>query len=71
MSLSKGLYVVATPIGNPDDITLRAIKVLKEVDFVICEERKIGSRLLRSLDIKKEIIELNEHNERKTSHELV
>ncbi len=56
------LYIVATPIGNWDDITLRALKVLKEVDFVICEERKVGSRLLRYYEIKQEVMLLNEHS---------
>ncbi len=63
MSSKNKLYVVATHIGNPDDITLRALKVLKEVDFVICEEYKVGSRLLKSYDIKKPLELLNEHNE--------
>ncbi|RLC56100.1 MAG: 16S rRNA (cytidine(1402)-2'-O)-methyltransferase [Candidatus Cloacimonadota bacterium] len=63
MSLKNKLYVVATHIGNPDDITLRALKVLKEVDFVICEEFKVGSRLLKGYDIKKPLELLNEHNE--------
>jgi len=63
MSLKNKLYVVATHIGNPDDITLRALKVLKSVDFVICEEFKVGSRLLKSYDIKKPLELLNEHNE--------
>lgn len=63
MSSKNKLYVVATHIGNPDDITLRALKVLKEVDFVICEEFKVGSRLLKSYDIKKPLKLLNEHNE--------
>jgi len=63
MSSKNKLYVVATHIGNPDDITLRALKVLKEVDFVICEEFKIGSRLLKNYDIKKPLELLNEHNE--------
>jgi len=58
------LYVVATPIGNAQDITLRAIETLRSVDAVICEERKDGSRLLKQLEIKgKPLIELNEHNE--------
>ncbi|MDP8201518.1 MAG: 16S rRNA (cytidine(1402)-2'-O)-methyltransferase [Candidatus Tenebribacter burtonii] len=63
MSSKNKLYVVATHIGNPDDITLRALKVLKKVDFVICEEFKIGSRLLKGYDIKKPLELLNEHNE--------
>ena len=63
MSSKNKLYVVATHIGNPDDITLRALKVLKDVDFVICEEFKVGSRLLKSYDIKKPLELLNEHNE--------
>jgi 16S rRNA (cytidine1402-2'-O)-methyltransferase len=58
------LYIVATPIGNPRDITLRALDVLGGVDAVICEEAKIGSSLLKSLGIQpKELILLNEHNE--------
>jgi len=57
------LYIVATPIGNPRDITLRALDVLQEVDAVICEEYREGSTLLKKLGISKEIILLNEHNE--------
>ena len=58
------LFIVATPIGHPQDITLRAIEMLRSADAVICEERKDGSRLLKQLDITgKLLIELNEHNE--------
>jgi 16S rRNA (cytidine1402-2'-O)-methyltransferase len=58
------LYIVATPIGNPRDITLRAVDILKEADAVICEDRKTGSKLAKSLGIEiKEWIEANEHNE--------
>jgi 16S rRNA (cytidine1402-2'-O)-methyltransferase len=62
--VEKGcLYVVATSIGNPRDITLRALDILQEVDAVICEEYRQGSTLLKRLGIQKEIIEVNEHNE--------
>lgn len=62
--VEKGyLYVVATPIGNPRDITLRALDVLQEVDAVICEEYREGSTLLKRLGIQKDVIEVNEHNE--------
>jgi 16S rRNA (cytidine1402-2'-O)-methyltransferase len=64
MTIEKGkLYVVATPIGNPRDITLRAMDVLQEVDAVICEEQREGSTLLKKLGIIKEILLVNEHNE--------
>jgi len=69
---SKGkLFVVATPIGNPDDITLRALKILEEADFVICEEFKVGSRLLKYYGIKKPLELLNEHNESEKTRDLV
>ena len=61
--MSGILYLVATPIGNLEDITLRPIRVLKEVDVVVYEERKEGGRLLRHLGIEKPVESLNEHNE--------
>lgn len=57
------LFVVATPIGHPAEITSRAIEVLSQVDLIICEERKVASRLLKGLEISKPLLELNEHNE--------
>jgi 16S rRNA (cytidine1402-2'-O)-methyltransferase len=58
------LFIVATPIGHPKDITLRAIDVLNAVQAVICEETREGSTLLKKLGIAdKELITLNEHNE--------
>jgi len=66
--IEKGcLYIVATPIGNPRDITLRALDVLQEVDAVICEEYREGSTLLKKLGLKKEIVTINEHNEAEQS----
>ena len=70
--LEKGrLFIVATPIGNPRDITLRALDVLQEVDAVICEEYREGSTLLKKLGIEKEIILLNEHNEADQAPQVV
>lgn len=57
------LYLVSTPIGNDDDITLRALKVLRSVDLVVCEERREGEKMLRRLEIQKPLETLNEHNE--------
>ncbi|GAP11463.1 probable S-adenosylmethionine-dependent methyltransferase, YraL family [Bellilinea caldifistulae] len=66
------LYMVATPIGNPEDISLRAIRILGEVDVVICEERRQGSTLLKKLGITpKQLISLNEHNEAEQAATLV
>lgn len=61
------LYVTATPIGDPGDITYRAVKVLTEVSFVICEDTKEAARLLSKLGLKKELITLNEHDERENT----
>lgn len=58
------LSIVATPIGNPQDITLRALEVLKSADALICEELREGSTLVKKLGLPtKELITLNEHNE--------
>jgi probable S-adenosylmethionine-dependent methyltransferase, YraL family len=65
------LYLVATPIGNYDDITLRALKTLKEVDFIICEEFKEARRLLSQYQIQKELMSINEHNEKDFASEIM
>ena len=64
------LYITPTPIGNYDDITLRALRVLKEVDFIICEELKPANRLLTHYKITKELISLNEHNQSDVSQDI-
>jgi 16S rRNA (cytidine1402-2'-O)-methyltransferase len=69
--MTSKLFIVSTPIGNYDDITLRAINILKEVDFIICEEFKEARRLLSHFKIEKELISLNEHNEDEASEEIL
>lgn len=69
--MERILYLVSTPIGNYDDITLRALKVLKDVDFIICEEFKEARRLLSHYQINKELIDLNEHNEEEVVDEII
>ena len=72
MKESGVLSIVATPIGNPGDITLRAIEILKNADAVICEEYKPGSTLLKKLGIiGKELVLLNEHNEAEVAADLL
>ena len=65
------LYIVSTPIGNYEDITLRALRVLKECDFIICEEFKEARRLLSHYKISKDLFALNEHNENESAIELI
>lgn len=65
------LYIVSTPIGNIDDITLRALNTLKKVDFIICEEYKMARRFLSQLNIEKELHALNEHTEKEYAQELI
>ena len=63
MELGK-LFIVATPIGNPKDITLRALDVLEKADIIICEEFRAGSTLLKKIGIaNKELLPFNENNE--------
>ena len=59
------LFIVPTPIGNLDDITLRAIKVLKTVDFILAEDTRTSGNLLRHLDISKPMVAYHLNNEHK------
>ena len=71
-AMNGTLYLVATPIGNYDDITFRAINVLKLADVVVYEERKEGNRLLAHYGIPEKVVEsLNEHNEAAASFHIL
>lgn len=56
------LYIVGTPIGNLDDITIRAQVILKEVEAVICEDTRVASKLLKHLNIRKKLYSINQHS---------
>ena len=61
----NGLYIVATPIGNMGDISNRAIEVLQNVDFIICENPNHSRKIMSKFGIKKKLVALHDHNEEK------
>jgi 16S rRNA (cytidine1402-2'-O)-methyltransferase len=68
--LPPALYVVATPIGNLGDITLRALDVLKGVDRVAAEDTRVSGQLLAHFDIRKPLVSIREHNEREAADKV-
>ncbi|HMD77064.1 MAG TPA: 16S rRNA (cytidine(1402)-2'-O)-methyltransferase [Terracidiphilus sp.] len=71
MPLAPGLYLVATPIGNLGDITLRALDVLQRVDRIACEDTRQTQKLLNHFQIATPTVSCHQHNERHRAHELL
>jgi 16S rRNA (cytidine1402-2'-O)-methyltransferase len=70
--LENALYVIATPIGNLNDITLRALTVLKMIDTIICEDTRISSRLLQAYEIKeKTLLTYHDHSDKKMREKIL
>lgn len=65
------LYIVATPIGNLEDITLRALRILKETDAIACEDTRITSRLLQRYEISKPLLSYHQHSKIKRSDKII
>lgn len=70
--LKRGIiYIIATPIGNLGDITLRALETLKSVDFIACEDGRVTRKLLSHFQIKKPLVSYHEHNEQRQAEILL
>tara|TARA_B110000967_G_C18819381_1_gene527823 strand:+ start:398 stop:1240 length:843 start_codon:yes stop_codon:yes gene_type:complete len=70
-SLEPGLYIVSTPIGNMDDITLRSLEILKKSDIILCEDTRRSLKLLNHYKIKKKLIPYHKFNEQKELKKII
>ncbi len=70
-NLEKGLYIVSTPIGNLKDITFRAVEVLKNSEFILCEDTRHSSNLLNTFNIKSKLISYHKFNEKKSVNKII
>ena len=68
---ANNLYIVSTPIGNLDDITIRAIEVLKNSDIILCEDTRRSLKLLNHYKIKKKLISYHKFNEKKELNKII
>ncbi len=69
--IKNGLYIVATPIGNLKDITYRALEILKNSDYILCEDTRISSKLLAHFNIKSKLISNHKFNEKKNLKKII
>ncbi len=68
---SSGLYIVSTPIGNLDDITLRSLEILRNSEFILCEDTRRSLKLLNHFNIKKKLIPYHKFNEKKELEKII
>ncbi len=70
-NLKHGLYIVSTPIGNLEDITIRALEVLRKSDYILCEDTRISKKLLTKYKIKSKLISNHKFNEKKNLKRII
>ena len=70
-NLKNGLYVVPTPIGNLGDITIRAIEILKNSDYILCEDTRVSQNLFKKYGIDSKLISNHKFNERKNLSKII
>ena len=70
-NLKYGLYIVSTPIGNLEDITLRALRILRKSDYILCEDTRVSRKLLSKYKIKSKLIPNHKFNEKKNLKKII